>query len=121
MGYTEFNTIEEPIIQWLRDGLGWHYVPANEIKREHVEPFILDQLQASLIRLNDDIQSSSDADRVIHKIRLVSNDLKGNKDFFSWLKNEESMVFTTGQHSTTITLIDRWMLSASIISPYGIG
>jgi len=103
--YTEFSTVEKPIIGWL-DELGWDYFPDTELNREVFEPFLLDQLRASLIKLNPDIQTNSDADRIINKLRQISTDLKGNRDFFNWLKNEESMVLKTGEHSTTINLID---------------
>lgn len=105
MGYSEFSTVEKPIIEWL-DELGWSYVPDNKLDREVFEPFLLDKLRCSLIKLNPDIQTNSDADRIVNKLHQVSTDLKGNRDFFNWLKNEESMVLKTGEHSTTINLID---------------
>jgi hypothetical protein len=51
MSYTEFSTVEEPIIGWLVE-LGWSYVPADKLNREPLVSFIIDDLETSLIHLN---------------------------------------------------------------------
>jgi type I restriction enzyme R subunit len=106
MTYTEYGTVEKPIIDWLRE-LGWEYVSADDLKRDVEEPFCLPALRQAIKTLNPHvIQSDEDVEKVINQIRRCSNDIAGNRDFFEWLKGERSIVFKQGEKAQTIRLID---------------
>ena len=85
MPFTEFKTVEKPIIDWLVE-LGWKYVPPNEMVRDADEPFHLPSLKRAIIKFNSVIRNDSDVDRVINQLRVISNNIYGNSDFFDWVK-----------------------------------
>lgn len=106
MAYTEYGTVEKPIIGWLQD-LGWEYISADNLKRDVEQPFILPILKQAIKSLNPHfIQSDENVDKVINQLRRCSNDIAGNRDFFEWLKGERTMIFKQGEKAQTIRLID---------------
>ena len=106
MIYTERKTVEEPIIDTL-EKLGWEYVQASEFARVPEEPFDLPTLQAAISRLNPGIiTTDEEVERVVSRLRMLSNDISGNREFFEWLKGERSLVLKTGEKAKTIRLVD---------------
>ncbi|MGA2573246.1 MAG: HsdR family type I site-specific deoxyribonuclease [Candidatus Methanomethylicaceae archaeon] len=105
MPFTEFKTVEKPIIDWLVE-LGWKYVPPNEMVRDADEPFHLPSLKRAIIKFNSVIRNDSDVDRVINQLRVISNNIYGNSDFFDWVKGEKSIILRQGETAQTIRLID---------------
>jgi len=106
MAYTESGTVEKPIVEWLQE-LGWTYVEPESIVRDYDEAFDQDRLVESLKKLNPTIcKSSSDIERIVSRITQLDNDIRGNKEFFDWLKNEGSISLRPGEKSRTIKLID---------------
>jgi len=105
MPYTEFNIVEKPIIEWLQE-LGWKYLAPDEMKRDLEEPFHLEILKQSIRRLNPDLVTDDDIDKVVSQLRKISNDLAGNKEFLEWLKGERSVVLKPGEKAKTIRLLD---------------
>lgn len=106
MVYTEFGTVEKPIIDWLQE-LSWEYVSGDDLKRDVEEPFCLPTLRQAIKTLNPHvIQSDEDVEKVVNQLRRCSNDIAGNRDFFEWLKGEKSIVFKQGEKAQTIRLID---------------
>jgi len=104
--YTEFGTVEKPIIDWLQE-LSWEYVSGDDLKRDVEEPFCLPTLRQAIKTLNPHvIQSDEDVEKVVNQLRRCSNDIAGNRDFFEWLKGEKSIVFKQGEKAQTIRLID---------------
>ena len=47
MPFTEFKTVEKPIIDWLVE-LGWNYVPPEKLIRDVDEPFHLPSLRQAI-------------------------------------------------------------------------
>ena len=106
MVYTESETVEKPILKWLQE-LGWDYIAADSIERDLDDAFDVERLKIALRKLNPDILSSDEyVEQVINKLRLLPNDIRGNKEFFDWLKNEASISLRRGEPRRTITLID---------------
>jgi len=106
MVYPESGTVEGPIIEWLEE-LGWEYRKPQEIQRDFTEAFDKPILLKSLLDLNPGIlQSGNDAIRVIDRISNLPTGMRGNKDFFDWLKNEASINIRPEEKSQTIRLID---------------
>jgi type I restriction enzyme R subunit len=106
MVYTEFRTVEKPIIEWLQK-IGWKYVSPEDLKRDVEEPLHLPTLKESLKRLNPGvIQTDEDMEKVINQLRRPLNDITGNKEFFEWFKGERSLILKAGQKAKTIKLID---------------
>lgn len=106
MVYTEYGTVEKPIIGWFRE-LGWEYVSPDELKRDIEEPFCLPFLRKAIKTLNPHaIETDEDVDKVINQLRRCSNDVTGNRDFFEWLRGERSIIFKQGEKAQTIRLID---------------
>jgi len=106
MTYTEFKTVEKPIIEWLQ-GLDWKYISPDELKRDTEETFDLPTLQAAIKKLNPEtIKTDEDVEKVVNQLRRFSNDIRGNKEFFEWLKGERSLVLKPGEKARTIRLVD---------------
>lgn len=106
MVYTEFRTVEKPIIEWLQK-IGWRYVNPEDLKRDSEEPFDLPTLRESLKSLNPAvIQADEDVEKVINQLRRPLNDITGNRKFLEWIKGERSLVLRAGQKAKTISLID---------------
>ena len=104
--YTESEIVEKPIIKWLSE-IGWTYIDPDTLTRDLDDPFIQDHLKSAIKKLNPDlIESNSDVEMIIEKIRQLPNDIRGNKEFFDWLKNEGSISFRTEEKRQTVNLID---------------
>ncbi len=94
-------------------GLGWHYLSAQNLRRQRHEVLVEDHLREALIRLNPDIAAQPDrADDVIYKLRAIlmgvrSDGLvKANEQFAAWLTGERSMPFGQNGEHVTVHLID---------------
>ena len=106
MQYTEFETVEKPIIEWLEE-LGWKYVPHEDLRRGSEEPFDLHRLTESIKRLNPAIvHDNSDVEKIVNQLRRMTRGIIGNREFFEWLKGERSIVLQPGKKAETVRLID---------------
>ena len=106
MSFTELKTVEEPIIDWARE-LGWDYVTQEDLIRNEDEPFDLATLKDAIIKLNPEvIRDADDADKVVNQLRLLANNIYGNREFFKWIKGEHSIVLRAGEKAQTIKLIE---------------
>lgn len=106
MPYTEFNTVEKPIINWLQE-MGWKYVPAYDIGRTEEEPFDAILLRQTIKKLNPRvIKTDDDVERVVSKLESLTNDIAGNREFLGWIKGERSIVLKQGEKAKTINLTD---------------
>jgi len=104
--YTEFGTIEKPILDWLQE-LGWEYVPPKSLDRNLDEAFDLSRLKRALKLLNPQVlKTDEDVDKVIERLELLPNDIRGNEEFFDWLKGEASIALRQDEKHQTIRLID---------------
>ncbi|HAW50508.1 TPA: hypothetical protein DCX16_06135 [bacterium] len=106
MPYTEFNVVEGPIIEWLKE-LGWVYIPSYDLSRTEEEPFDSIVIRQSIKRLNPEIvRTDDDVEVIISKLERLTNDISGNREFLDWLKGEKSIVLRQDEKSKTIRLID---------------
>jgi len=106
MGYRESETVEKPIIEWLKE-LGWAFKPPLEINRDFHEAFDKSTLHHFIKKFNPTtIQTDSDAQTIIGRLSNLPNEIEGNKEFFKWLRNEGSISLRQNEHSKKIKLID---------------
>jgi len=104
--YTESETVEKPIISWLQE-LRWEYLPPDSIERDLDEAFDQTRLKQALRKLNHEVlESDEDSDKIINKLKRLPNDIRGNKEFFDWLKGEASIILRAGEKHQLINLID---------------
>jgi type I restriction enzyme R subunit len=94
-------------------GLGWHYIPAQELPRRAQDVFVEEFVRQALIRLNPVIAAGPErAEEVLYKLRAivlaVRNDglIRANEEFTAWLRGERSMPFGPNGEHVTIHLID---------------
>lgn len=85
--FNEKSTVEEYIIEKLKEK-GWTYIPSPELLRtEHSEPLLLDRLDVAIKRLNDDVLfEQEDIDNVINELRLRTSGIEGLKHILRLLK-----------------------------------
>lgn len=106
MAYTEYKVAEWPVIELLQK-LGWKYLPPEELRRDWEEPFDLRALRKAIRRLNSDfITTDREVESIISRLKRLSNDISGNKEFFEWLRGERSIILRPGEKARTIKLID---------------
>jgi type I restriction enzyme R subunit len=104
--YTEYGTVEKPILDWLQE-LGWEYVPPESLDRNLDEAFDLTKLKHALKTLNPEVlKTNEDVNKVIERLQLLPNDIRGNREFFDWLKSEASIILRQDEKHQTIRLID---------------
>jgi len=94
-------------------GLGWHYVPSQDLPRRLQDVFVEDHVRQALLRLNPAVAERPDrADEVLYKLRAivlaVRSDglIKANEEFTAWLRGERSMPFSPAGEHVTIHLLD---------------
>jgi len=106
MVYTESETVEKPIIEFLGE-LGWTFIGPDSIDRDYDKAFDEIRLREALKAFNPGVLSSeADVDKVVDRLSLLPTDIRGNEEFFKWLKNEGTITLRPGEHSKTIKLID---------------
>ncbi len=120
----EANSVEDFIRDLLcgkagaRLGLGWEYIPRNQLPRSNGDVLVDTHLRDALILLNPEIAERPDrADEVFYKLRAillsVSSDglVRANEEFATWLRNERTMPFGENNQHTPVRLIDYENLS----------
>lgn len=71
--FNEDNTTEKMVLDKLAS-VGWTYVPADDLPRQHTDAMVEPMVKAALIRLNPEIAAEPDrADEVIYKLRALVN------------------------------------------------
>lgn len=97
----------------LAAGLGWQFIPADQLPRTFNDVLIEAHLRQALIRLNPEIAEKPDrADEVIYKLRAiilsVQSDglVRANEEFTAWLRGERSMPFGPNNQHTPVRLVD---------------
>ncbi len=94
-------------------GLGWQYIPSDQLPRAESDVLVEPHLREALIRLNPEIAEKPDrADEVLYRLRAIllsvhSDGLvRANEEFTAWLRGERSMPFGANNEHTTVRLID---------------
>jgi len=94
-------------------GLGWHYIPAQELPRRVQDVFVEEFVKQALIRLNPSIAAQPErAEEVLYKLRAIvlavrsDGVIKSNEEFTAWLRGERSMPFGPNGEHVTIHLIE---------------
>lgn len=95
------------------DGLGWRYIPYDQLPRKQTEVLVEVHLRDALLRLNPDIAAQPDrADEVLYKLRAIilavhsEGLVRANEEFTAWLRGERTMPFGPNNQHTTVNLID---------------
>lgn len=96
-----------------KKGIGWHYVPPQEVPRQIHEVLVEPWLREALICLNPEIAADPDrADEVLYKLRAIvlsvrSDGLvRANEEMTAWLRGERSMPFGPNNEHVPVRLID---------------
>ena len=94
-------------------GLGWQYIPGDQLPRAESDVLVEPHLREALIRLNPEIAEKPDrADEVLYRLRAIllsvhSDGLvRANEEFTAWLRGERSMPFGANNEHTTVRLVD---------------
>jgi type I restriction enzyme R subunit len=94
-------------------GLGWHFVPSQDLPRRFQDVFVEDYVRQALLRLNPSIAERPDrADEVLYRLRAIvlavrgDGLIKANEEFTAWLRGERSMPFGPAGEHVTIHLLD---------------
>jgi type I restriction enzyme R subunit len=122
--FNEANSVEDFVRDILcgktrtRPGLGWEYIPRDQLPRSTGDVLVDSHLRDALIRLNPEIAQEPDrADEVFYKLRAillsVTSDglVRANEEFAAWLRNERTMPFGENNQHTSVRLIDYENLS----------
>lgn len=94
-------------------GLGWHYLPPQQLPRQPQEVFIESFARDALIRLNPEIAANPDrVEEVLYRLRAiilaVRSDglIRANEEFTAWFRGDRTMPFGKNHEHTTVRLID---------------
>lgn len=94
-------------------GLGWRYIPYDQLPRQQTEVLVEAHLRDALVRLNPEIAAQPDrADEVLYRLRAIILAVRGdglvraNEEFTAWLRGERTMPFGPNNQHTTVRLID---------------
>ena len=127
--FNEENTIEQMILDSLHDIIGnevaeprplytgevknWHFIPAEDLPRQHSDVLVEPMVRDALIHLNPEIELKPDrADEVLYRLRTIPLSVqseglvRANEIFSEWLRGEKSMPFGERGEHTQVHLID---------------
>ncbi|EFQ23128.1 type I site-specific deoxyribonuclease, HsdR family [Aminomonas paucivorans DSM 12260] len=126
--FNEENTVERLVLDTLcasgvsfrvasphssGERLGWRFMAAEELPRQHSDVLVESMVRDALIRLNPEIKVQPDrADEVLYRLRTiplsVQNEglVRSNELFAEWLRGEKSMPFGERGEHTPVRLID---------------
>lgn len=135
--FNEENTVEQLVLDTLTDkdsqwcvaepqadyldsrltpqilNLKWHFVPAEELPRQHSDVLVESMVRDALIRLNPEIKAQPDrVDEVLYRLRTIPLSVqseglvRANELFAEWLRGEKSMPFGERGEHTPVRLID---------------
>ena len=95
------------------NGVGWHYLPSQNIPRQPQEVFVESFVRDALIRLNPEIAANPNrVEEVLYRLRAivlsVRSDglIRANEEFTTWLRGDRTMPFGTNYKHTPVRLID---------------
>ncbi|MHC5730444.1 MAG: type I restriction endonuclease, partial [Nostoc sp.] len=95
------------------NGVGWHYLPSQNIPRQPQEVFVETFVRDALIRLNPEIAANPNlAEEVLYRLRAIVLSVRSdglisaNEEFTSWLRGDRTMPFGPNHEHTTVRLID---------------
>lgn len=95
------------------NGIGWYYLPPQQIPRQTQDIFIEPFVKDALIRLNPEIAHNPEkTEEVLYKLRAiilsVRSDglIRANEEFTTWFKGDRTMPFGKNHEHTTVHLFD---------------
>jgi type I restriction enzyme R subunit len=102
------HDVQKSLITYLL-GIGWDYVPPEDImRRRHGnlrEPFLPAILRKQLIALNPGLVTEANVDDVIRRLRAVRADLSGSEDFLKALRGRWTVYHEVERRERNLTLI----------------
>ena len=63
--FNEENTVEQLVLDTICKGMGWHFVPADDLPRQYSDVLVETMVRDALIRLNPSIMAQPDADSCV--------------------------------------------------------
>ncbi|MEM2878957.1 MAG: HsdR family type I site-specific deoxyribonuclease [Candidatus Hadarchaeales archaeon] len=106
--FTEKSTVEDYIIQKLRDK-GWRYVPGEELEREdYSEPLLIKDFVRAIKRINADLElSEGDINRILAELKGRPASFEGSKHILRFLKQGLPIKLERTRELKYVDLIDQ--------------
>ena len=111
--FNEDNTVEQMIIDTLKEGPGWAYRPCTQLDKQTGDVFVESMVREALVKLNPEIEVEPEkADEVIYRLRTIPMSVssaglvQANEMFAEWLRNEKTMPFGENNEHTEVRLIN---------------
>ena len=105
---SERSAVQNPMLEYA-DEIGWESIPrleAAQKRGDNTGLYLIDILQAQLIKLNGGILDQSLCQEVVRQLTLLSPTLEGNQDALCWLRGQESVFVPGEDRYRNVTLID---------------
>jgi len=105
---TEKRDVQDALIHYLR-GLGWEYLPPVDTLRargdDARQPFLPAVARERLLALNPGLVTESNIEDVLHRLRAVRADMRGNEDFLRALRGHWTVYDPAAKRERNLTLI----------------
>jgi len=106
--FTEKSTVEDYIIDKLKEK-GWKHVPGEDIEREdYSEPLLISDFIRAIKKINANLElSESDVNRILAELRSKPASFEGSKHFLRFLKQGVAIKLEKTRELKYIDLLDR--------------
>lgn len=105
---SEKRDVQEALVYFLVGG-GWEYVPPDDVLEARGgdlrEPFLPEVARERLIALNPGLVTAANVDDVLHRLRRVRADMRGNEDFLRALRGRWTVYDEAEKRERNLTLI----------------
>jgi type I restriction enzyme R subunit len=105
---SEKRDVQEALVHFLI-GSGWEYLPPDDVLqvrgRNLREPFLPTIARDSLIALNPGLVTSENVGDVLHRLRTVRADMRGNEDFLAALRGRWTVYDEAEKRERNLTLV----------------
>lgn len=105
---TEKRDVQDALVHYLR-GLGWEYLPPDDVLHARNgdlrEPFLPAVARERLVALNPGLVTDANVDNVLHRLRTVRADMRGNEAFLHALRGHWTVYDDTAKRERNLTLV----------------
>ncbi len=105
---TEKRDVQEALISYLR-GLGWEYLPPVDALHARVDdprqPFLPAVARDRLMALNPGLVTDDNVSDVLHRLRTVRADMRGNEAFLHALRGHWTVYDEAANRERNLTLV----------------
>lgn len=104
----ERSNIKEPVIDYAKQ-IGWDYLAPSEalrMRRGEEGLYLVEVLEAQLLRLNPGVLDNEGLGEVLHKLNLLKPTIEGNRDALEWMRGNRSVFIPDEKLERNVRLID---------------